>query len=140
MGCYIDRSNQNCSLSKDNNIIYLCRENIEKFASIFDGFNYNFVKNNIMEELWDLDGISYYKMFELVFAHEFGHLVFSYLDYDNVVRSLSEGRANFFASYLLNMVDEKYVSLIKIKTQKQPPCYQKPILITQDKYVDALFL
>ena len=57
MGCYIDRSNQNCSLSKDNNIIYLCRENIEKFASIFDGFNYNLVKNNIMEELWDLDGI-----------------------------------------------------------------------------------
>ena len=139
LGCYIDRSNQNCSLSKDNNIIYLCKEYIEAVASKFDGFNYDLVKNNIMEELWDCDGISYDQMFELVLAHEFGHLAFSYLDYDNVPQILSEGRANFFASYLLNMVDKAYISLIKITTQKQPKDYQKPILITQDKYVDALF-
>ena len=139
LGCYIDRSNQNCSLSKDNNIIYLCKEYIEAFASKFDGFNYDLVKNNIMEELWDCDGISYDQMFELVLAHEFGHLAFSYLDYDKVVRILSEGRANFFASYLLNMVDEKYISLIKITTQKQPEDYRKPILTTQDNYINELF-
>ena len=99
MGCYIDRSNQNCSLSKDNNIIYLCKEYIEEFVL-------------------DFNNISYNEMFDFVFCHEFGHLVFSYLDYDRGSRTLSEGRANFFASYLLNMVDEKYISLIKIITKK----------------------
>ena len=120
LGCYIDRSNKNCSINANNNLIYLCDDYIKEFANSFEYFSYEL-------------------MFDLVFTHEFGHLVFSYLDYDNKERKLSEGRANFFSSYLINMIDANYIPLIKIKTQKQPKDYQEPILIAQDDYLNKLF-
>lgn len=121
LGCYLDYSNQNCSISKDNNVIYLCKENISKFSSEFEDFT---------ESL----------MFDLVFGHEVGHLIFSYLDYDNTDRKLSEGRANFFASYLMNLIGDDYDRYIIEKTKRQPDAYKFPVLITRPNWKGLLNL
>jgi hypothetical protein len=123
LGCYVDYSNQNCSISEDNNVICICKENIIEFG----------LKFNIS---------SYSLMFNLVFAHEFGHLVFSYLDYENTDRKLSEGRANFFASYLMSLIGDNkdYDQYIKKKTDKQPDAYKSPILFSNSNWKDLLKL
>ena len=123
LGCYVDYSNQNCSISEDNNVICICKENIIEFAQEFKTSPYSLLS-------------------DLVFAHEFGHLVFSYLDYENTDRKLSEGRANFFASYLMSLIGNNtdYDQYIKDKTDKQPDAYKSPILISSPNWKDLLKL
>lgn len=106
MGCFV----------KDENAIYICPEHIEHFLNQKD-----FDKSQIID--------MYYK----VFAHEVGHLVFSYLNYDLKdydkfkCREKLERQANYFASYIY---ESYYDYLIKQVTNHQFKEYQNPLLLS----------
>lgn len=101
MGCFI-------KTPKDENKIYICDENIKEFSE----------KSGIKEDT----------LKELVFAHEIGHLVFSYVKDDvcneQEKRELHEKQANYIASYVYSEFKEE----IKRKTGFQPEEYKKPYL------------
>jgi hypothetical protein len=93
-----------------------------------------------MEFASEFEGAPYNLLFDLTFCHEFGHLVFSYLDYENTDRKLSEGRANFFASYLMRLIGDDYDRYIIEKTEHQPDAYKSPILLIDPKWKSRLNL
>ena len=109
MGCFI-------KTPKDENKIYICDENIKEFSE----------KSGIKEDT----------LKKLVFAHEIGHLVFSYVKDDvcneQEKRELHEKQANYIASYVYSEFKEE----IKRKTGFQPEEYKKPYLY---KDVDSGF-
>ena len=106
MGCYAHK----------DKAIYICPEHIQ-----------HFLKQKDFEKIPLAD--MYYK----VFAHEAGHLVFSYLefdlhDYSNLkIIKLLEKQANYFASYVY---ESYYDYLISIVTSRQLKEYQNPLLIS----------
>lgn len=123
MGCYIDvRDNESGYMQyfedigeplqdDENNVICLCRENIKQVYDEFKGKG--------------LFVIDYDKFEALVFLHELGHLVFSYIK--NNDRELQEKQANYFASLALKgLCDFEIKELSKI----QPIEYHNPLLVS----------
>lgn len=129
LGCYFYQCDRADLFNRDQQIIYLCPELINTFSQ--ELYNNNF-------RCHGGDFLTFYNLiYELVLLHELGHLAFSCLDLTGQDTSLTEGRANFFASYITNGVHDH---LIKLKTQHQPAQYHAPILITDSDWKVKLHL
>lgn len=129
LGCYFYQCDRADLFNRDQQIIYLCPELINTFSQ--ELYNNNFL-------CYGGDFLTFYDLiYELVLLHELGHLAFSCLKMTGQDTSLTEGRANFFASYITNGVHDY---LIKLETQHQPAQYHAPILITDSDWKVKLHL
>lgn len=72
--------------------------------------------------------LNYYDLYNLVLAHEIGHLIFSYQMTDD--EFLEEKRANYMVSHLF---DNKYDLFNKHLTTQQPPAYRDILLKPETK-------
>lgn len=129
LGCYFYHCDGADFFKRDQQVIYLCPELINAFSQ--ELYSNDFPCCGVDFEAF------YNLIFELVLFHELGHLAFSCLDLPCQDESLTEGRANFFASYITNGVHDH---LIKLKTQHQPAQYHTPILVTDSDWKSALHL
>lgn len=119
LGCFVHNS---CE-------VWLCDELIEENAKYFAKEygenlfgNYNF-PYELMKNL----------LYEKVFIHEFGHLVFEWGDIKD--RVVQEKQANYFASYITNGNMDGFIVDF---TRRQPKEYHNPYLIG-DKKVENLY-
>ena len=105
-----------CFFIKDKKTLYICPDHIEHFLN-----------------QKDLNEISLADMYYKVFAHEVGHLVFSYINFDLYnysnfkYREMLERQANYFASYVY---ESYYDYLISMVTSHQLKEYQNPLLLS----------
>jgi len=103
----------------DSSEIWLCDELIEKTAKeLAEEFSVKLFGDNSLP----YDAIESL-LYEKVFTHEFGHLVFEWTNAK--CREVQEKQANYFSSYI---TDEKINGFILYFTSRQPKEYHNPYL------------
>ena len=104
LGCYVP----------NEKAVYLCDELIKETAQVNSDDNIDILSPQ---------GCLYHTIYKKVFTHEFGHLVFDWVNSKN--REIKEKQANYFSSYI---IDGEIDEFIKEFTKIQPVEYHNPYL------------
>ena len=104
LGCYVSKEKA----------VYLCDELIKETAQ---------VNSDDQIDILSPQGCLYHTIYKKVFTHEFGHLVFDWVNSKN--REIKEKQANYFSSYI---TDGEIDEFIKEFTKNQPTEYHNPYL------------